>query len=87
MKFLNVELKPGQGLVAYFGEIDQLHRELAQDQDLKLLEKWLKLITYKGLPCDYDTVRTLCVQGNVNLLEAHAALNPNSESPQRNPLG
>jgi hypothetical protein len=50
-KLLNVELKPGQGLVVYFGEIDQLHGELAQDKDLKLSEKWLKLITYKGLPC------------------------------------
>jgi hypothetical protein len=69
-----MELKPGQGLAAYFREIDQLHGELAQDKDLKLSEKWLKLITYKGLPCDYDTVRTLCVQGNVSLSEARAML-------------
>jgi hypothetical protein len=74
MKLFNVELKPGQGLTVYFRAIDQLHGELAQDKDLKLLEKWLKLITYKGLPHNYDMVRTLCVQGTINLLEAHAAL-------------
>jgi hypothetical protein len=67
MKLLNVELKPSQGLTGYFREIDQLHGELAQDKDRKLSEKWCKLITYKGLPHDYDTVHTLCVQGNINL--------------------
>jgi hypothetical protein len=48
MKLLNVELKPGQGLAVYFREIDQLHGELAQDEDLKLLEKWLKLLPTRG---------------------------------------
>jgi hypothetical protein len=49
-------------------------RRLNSSLEIKLLEKWLKLITYKGLLHDYDTVRTLCIQGNVSLSEARAVL-------------